>query len=124
MSSNYRKADRCLEWNDSPRDGKNPLYSKKTRFLLITLGATGSGKSSMAKELKKYAKKINAPGYRAEWEEKVLDDYVEETQLYKEKMDTIIDELKTNLGPDMLDLIDNLDGCNIYSEPWNSFVSE
>ena len=121
MGDKWRESKTCNNWDQDEGDIK-PTYSDKIRFLVITLGATGSGKSSMARELKKYAKKINASGWRAEWQEKVLDDYVEESPLYKQEMDKVINKLRINISADLSQALNKLDGCNIYNEPWYSFA--
>ena len=51
LQPRWTESKRCNNWVSTPRDPNNPTFSKKTRFLVITLGATGSGKSSMAREL-------------------------------------------------------------------------
>ena len=124
----WKKSERCNDWVSIPRDIKNPTYSSKTRFLVITLGATGSGKSSMAKELMKYAGKINTTGKTVKWQTKVLDEYVEESDEYKKAMDEVIDKLRQKVEAggaiSLQAALNSLDGCKIYDEPWFTFAKE
>ena len=123
----WKESKRCNNWVSTPRHPNNPTYSNKTRFLVITLGATGSGKSSMATELMNYAGKINSSGTRAKWQTKVLDEYVEESHQYKEAMDTVIDNLRRKIesnGGDLMEELNRLDACKLYNEPWFTFAKE
>ena len=115
----YRRADRCKSWS-------NPKTAANIRFLIMTLGPTGSGKSSMAQKLKEYATQINSTAVRYDWQTKVLDEYVEESPEYRTKMDLIIEKLSNLYGgiPELKNKLDDLDGCSINDEPWSSFAKE
>lgn len=127
LQPRWTESKRCNNWVSTPRDPNNPTFSKKTRFLVITLGATGSGKSSMARELIKYARKINTTGKNIEWQTKVLDEYVEESPEYETAMNTVIDNLRRKIesnGGDLMQELNKLDACKLYNEPWFSFAKE
>ena len=119
QASSFRRAENCLLW-------ENPTYDKKMRFLIITLGPTGSGKSTMATQLMNYARRINGSAARAEWSQKVLDDYVEESPEYKIEMDKIISKIEKKVGgrESLIAMLNEIDGCSIYSEPWHEFARE
>jgi hypothetical protein len=121
MSENpTKRAVNCLNWSNTPRSPTNPTYAKNTRFLIITLGPTGSGKSSMAKYLINYAKKINNQAKNIAWTTKVLDDYVEESEDYKKEIDAVI--AQNGDSAYLNSILDNLDGCTIYEEPWKTIA--
>lgn len=123
----WKESKRCNNWVSIPRHPNNPTFSTNTRFLVITLGATGSGKSSMAKELKKYAEKINSSARRSTWQTKVLDEYVEESSEYESAMNIVIDNLRRKIesnGGDLMEELNRLDACKLYNEPWFSFAKE
>ena len=74
-----------------------------------------------------YAGKINSSGTRADWQLKVLDEYVEESPEYKEAMDTVIDNLRRKIesnGGDLMEELNRLDACKLYNEPWFSFAKD
>lgn len=113
----------CESWENDPKSPNNPRTSDNFRFLIITLGPTGSGKSGMAGKLKSLAKGINSAAYRHEWFEKVIDDYVEESDYFKGRMSDLIfnhDKFK-HIGEEE---IKTLDGCSIYQDTWKELTEE
>ena len=120
MTSNQysNSIDLCNNWDTDKMSNNNPRTSSNFRFLIITLGPTGAGKSTMATNLKKVAQKINSSAYRYEWFNKVLDDYIEESDLYKSEMAEFIEKNKGGIN------ISELDGCSIYEPKWTQFAKE
>jgi broad-specificity NMP kinase len=108
----------CDDWVNTPGSEKNPRSSSKFRFLIILLGPTGAGKSDMSKNLKKNAQTINSAAYRNDWFEKVIDDYVEESEIYKTKMSALIEANRESITTA------RLDGCSIYDPPWKGIAKE
>ena len=118
-SAKLNSMDLCNDWDKDKDSEHNPRTSSHFRFLVITLGPTGAGKSIMARNLKQAAQGINSLVARKPWFEKVLDDYVEDSEIYKREMTAFI-EKNEKAGINIYDL----DGCSIYEPKWTAFVNE